>query len=523
VGQRLSPSSWVSPGLGADARDPADRKRKPSYLTIKRAVAAAVFLVVAALVVGVMARYWPSKQGGPQASGVAAISDKSIAVLPFTDMSEKKDQEYFADGMAEEIIDLLVKVPGLKVISRTSSFQFKGKTEDLRSIGTQLGVAYVLEGSIRKSGDRLRVTAQLINSGDGTHLWSQTLDRDLSDVLKMQDEIAASIVRALQIQVSYGLVSRPALRSTEAYTLFLQGLNAINRYDQQGFEQAASYFQRALDLDPMFANAAAGMAVAYDNLGEYGYVPAAVAFERARRAAELALKLDPNHAIAHAMLGNIHVVYDWDWAAAEQEFKFALDLVPNDAFILLLAGQQRLIVGRWDDALKLLNAALELDPLNPSFYFELNMVQLRRGRLSEADAAIRRTLEISPTFNFAHSAHGFVLLGRNEPQAALTEMQKEPIEGARVAGSAICYFALGRKTDSNAALALWLKGANDFPYTTATVYAFRGESDEAFKWLDRAYAQKDARLPFIKGEPTLKNLDGDPRYKAFLKKMNLPE
>src|SRR5258708_31618836 len=209
VGQRLAPSSWVSPGLGTDARDPADRKRKPSYLTMRRVVAAAAFLVVTALVVGITVRYWPSKQGGPQAPVFAAISDKSIAVLPFVDMSEKKDQEYFGDGMAEEIIDLLVRIPGLKVIGRTSSFQFKGKTGDLRSIATQLGVAYVLEGSVRQSGDRLRVTAQLIDSRDGTHLWSQTFDRDLGDVLKMQDEIAASIVRALQIQVSYGLVSMP--------------------------------------------------------------------------------------------------------------------------------------------------------------------------------------------------------------------------------------------------------------------------------------------------------------------------
>jgi TolB-like protein len=158
--QRLEPSCWVSPGLGTDVRNPAHRKRNLNYLTIKRLVAAAAFVVVAAVVVGVMVRYWPSKQGGSQARVVAAITEKSIAVLPFADMIEKKDQEYFADGMAEEIIDLLVKVPGLKVISRTSSFQFKGKNQDLQSIATQLGVAYVLQGSVRKSGDRLWVTAQ---------------------------------------------------------------------------------------------------------------------------------------------------------------------------------------------------------------------------------------------------------------------------------------------------------------------------------------------------------------------------
>ena len=179
AGQSLAPSSWVSSGFGTDVRDPADRIRKPSYLTIRRVVTAAVFLFVAAVVVGVMVRYWPSKQGSSQAPMVAPIAEKSIAVLPFTDMSEKKDHEYFADGMAEEIIDLLVKIPGLIVISRTSSFQFKGQIQDLRNIGTKLGVAYVLQGSVRKSGDGLRVTAQLINSKDETHLWSQTYDRQL--------------------------------------------------------------------------------------------------------------------------------------------------------------------------------------------------------------------------------------------------------------------------------------------------------------------------------------------------------
>jgi TolB-like protein/Flp pilus assembly protein TadD len=525
VGQRLSPSSWVSPGLGTDVRDPADRKPRSHYLVIKRMVVGAVLLVVAALVVGVLVRYWPSKQGVSQAPVIAAISDKSIAVLPFTDMSEKKDQEYFADGMAEEIIDLLVKIPGLKVIGRTSSFQFKGKNEDLRSIGTQLGVAYVLEGSVRKSGDHLRLTAQLINTKDGAHLWSQTYDRDLSDVLKMQDEIAAGLVRALQLEViDYLIISRPTLRSGEAYSLFLQGLHAVDRYDQQGFEQAASYFQRALDLDPLFAPGAVGIAIAYDNLAEFLMMPPAVAFEKARHGAELALKLDPNLAVAHAMLANIHNVYDWDWPAGDREIRMARTLAPNDSFILLLAGEQSQILGHWDDALQLMNTSLELDPLNPSAYEVLSFIQIRRGRLAEAEAAIRRTLEISPTYGFAHYNLGVVLLVRGKPELALAESLKEPDERTRLLGSAIAYFALGRKTDSDAALTRWMENtAKDSAFLTATIYAFRGESDEAFRWLDRAYAQKDATLAFIKGDPLLKKIEGDPRYKAFLKKMNLPE
>jgi TolB-like protein/Flp pilus assembly protein TadD len=456
---------------------------------------------------------------------VSAISDKSIAVLPFVDMSEKKDQEYFADGMAEEIIDLLVRIPGLKVISRTSSFQFKGKTADLRSIATQLGVAYVLEGSVRQSGDRLRVTAQLIDSRDGTHLFSQNYDRVLSDVLKMQDEIADTLVRALQIEMSSeGIASRPALRNTDAYTLYLQGQHAFDRFDQQGFEQAASYFQQALDLDPSLAIAASKLAAAYMVLGEWGFMPPAVAFEPARRAEELALKLDHNLADAHAGLGRIHGVYDWDWSAADRELKLAQALAPNDARILFVGALQSLSTGHWDEALKLVNASLTQDPLNPSGYFVLYQVQLRRGRSAEAEAAIRRTVAISPTFSRAHFYLGRVLLAHNQPEAALTEMQKEGDDATRLGGSAMAYFALRRKADSDEALAQMVKDqAKHNPFYIAQVYAFRGESDEAFNWLDRAYEQKDLSLSHIKGDVPFKTLESDPRYKAFLKKMNLPE
>jgi tetratricopeptide (TPR) repeat protein len=249
-----------------------------------------------------------------------------------------------------------------------------------------------------------------------------------------------------------------------------------------------------------------------------------VAFEQARRLAQQALRIEPNNVTAHALLGNIHLIYDWDWAAAESELKRARDLAPNDAVTLFLVGQQSRIVGRWDDAVKLMDAVLELDPLDPAGYEVLNFVQLRRGRLAEAEAAIRRTLEISPNFAFAHYSLGNVLVARGQGEAALTEFLKEPDERTRLIGSAIAYFALGAKEKSDKVLAQWMKSvASDFPYSTATVYAFRNEPDEAFKWLERAYAQKDARLPFIKGESLLKNIEGDPRYKAFLRKMNLPE
>jgi TolB-like protein/Tfp pilus assembly protein PilF len=489
----------------------------------KRAVivAAAVIGIGAAVATGF--HFWPPGSRGDQAPAVAAISDKSIAVLPFTDMSEKKDQEYFADGMAEEIIDLLVKIPGLKVISRTSSFQFKGKTEDLHSIGTQLGVAYVLQGSVRKSGDRLRVTAQLINSRDGAHVWSETYDRDLSDVLKMQDEIAIALVRALQIEVGADIVSRPALRNTEAYTLYLQGRHAVDRFDRQGEEQAISDFERVLELDPSFAPAELGLSDAYFVLGLNGFMPPAVAYEKARQASERALTLDPNSAFAHAQLGEIHRNYDWDWAAADRELKQALALAPADGNILFSASGLSVSMGRWDEALKQVNAALAQDPLNQPTYFSLSLIQERRGRLEEAEAAARRSLEVNPTAPFGHFLIGSMLLDRSQPESALTEFSKEIVDGARLAGSAMAYFALGRKADSDAALAQMIKGQANRPYLIARIYGFRGEQDKALKWLERAYEQKDSVLILVKGDPAFKKIEGDPRYKAFLRKMNLPE
>lgn len=490
----------------------------------KRVVFAAAVLVAVGSVVVFGLRYWSSNPPGAQA-GAAAMVDKSIAVLPFADMSEKQDQEYFADGMAEEIIDLLVKIPGLKVISRTSSFQFKGHGEDLRHVGKQLGVAYVLEGSVRKSADHLRVTAQLINSIEGTHLWSETYDRDLSDVLKMQDEIAVKVARALQIEVRVrdNLASRPALRNAEAYTLHLQAVHAFNRFDRQGFEKDESDERRALDLDPTFAEAAGGLAAAYQYGGQVGYLTSRVAFEKSRAAAELALKLNPNLAGVHAQLGIIYDGYQWDWPAADKEINLARGLAPNEPTVVFAAMRHSLILGRWDDALRLANTLQELDPLNSDSYFWLSTVQLGCGRLPEAEAAARRILEINPTYNGGPYTLGLVLLARNKPQEALVEMSKEQFDAARLIGTAMAYFALGARLESDAALRQMIKSYSAIPAGIAAIYAFRGESDDAFTWLDRAYEQKDSLLYRIKFTPEFNGVHADPRYTAFLKKMNLPE
>jgi TolB-like protein/DNA-binding winged helix-turn-helix (wHTH) protein/Tfp pilus assembly protein PilF len=473
-------------------------------------------------------KFWLSRRveaDHPTAAASTNVVDRSIAVLPFVDMSEKKDQEYFADGMAEEILDLLATIPALKVIGRTSSFQFKGKNEDLRAIGVKLGVAYVLEGSVRKSGNRVRVAAQLIGSKDGTHRWSGTYDRDMGDVLKLQEEIAAGLVRALQITIGAdSMQSRHALADPEGYNLYLRGRYALNRYDKDGFDEAARYFKQALELDPTSATTAAWLSWTFELQGEWGFAAPAVAFEQARRAAETALQRDPTLALPHVVLGGIHTSYDFDWAAADKELQQALALAPNDATATFLAARLSLDVGRWDEAITQLNAVLAQDPMSAAYYQVLDWIQARRRRLPEAETAARRVLEISPTYDSAHYYLGLVLIERGAREDALVEMEKETLTGGQLAGLAMAYYALGRKAESDAAIARMTKeqgNSNAFEITEA--YAIRGDRDQAFQWLERAYAQKESDLQYIKGDLPLKNLEGDPRYKALLRRMNLPQ
>ena len=300
----------------------------------RRLRTAALVVAGVGVAVALCLHFWTSKPiahtptAGANTPVRVPISDKSIAVLPFTDMSEKKDQEYFGDGMAEEILDILAKVPSLKVIGRTSSFQFKGQNQDLRTIGTSLGVAYVLEGSVRRSADRVRVTAQLIDARDGTHVWSETYDRPANDVLLMQGEIATTLSRSLEIGVG---ADRPQstrhLKSDAAYDLYLRGRYAAERGDADGFASGITYLRQAVDADPSFADAAVALALAYYDQAFMVVEPSGV-FELSRRTAESALKLNPKLGLAHAVLGGIHNDYDWAWDAADREFKQSIFLSP---------------------------------------------------------------------------------------------------------------------------------------------------------------------------------------------------
>jgi TolB-like protein len=455
----------------------------------------------------------------------ASISERSIAVLPFVDMSENKDQEYFADGMAEELLDVLVRIPPLKVIGRTSSFQFKGRNEDLRVIGSKLGVAYVVEGSVRKAGKRIRVTAQLIDTRSGAHLWADSYDRDFGDVLALQDQIATNIARALQLAV--GADDTPTsqtLRSTDAYTLYLRGRSA---YDSgtAGTREAQSYFEQALALDPSLLRAAEALAVAYAADVEDSYVPSDIGWRHVREAADKALQIDATSPIAHTLLGHMHGYYEYDWAAAEVELTKARASHSRNPLALAWAAGVASALGHRDQAMRLNDASLSTDPLSPDGWSGRADLLSKIGDIEGAEIAYRKCLEISPTWTEIHLYIGQMLLLRGRFEAALAETQLATPYDGRDINLAMIYHALGRKSASDVALARLMREYGDlWPQNIAQVYAYRGEAAQAFEWFEKAYAaRKVGLLPLLRDDPTTVRLRTDPRRNALLRKMNLPE
>jgi TolB-like protein/Flp pilus assembly protein TadD len=455
------------------------------------------------------------------------VSDKSVAVLPFTDMSEKHDQEYFGDGMAEEILDLLAKSPGLRVPARTSSFYFKGKSEDIPTIARRLSVANVLEGSVRKSGSHVRVTVQLVRADNGYHLWSETYDRTLDDLFKVQDEIAGEVVKALKISLDPTATPRAVpTNSAEAHRLFLQAQFLLYHGSRDSPKRAARYYQQAIDLDPHFAEAWAGLSRALNAGGQGTGQGTDQVRELASHAADRAVALDPKLAAAHVALGDIRYELDWDWAAANSEYEIARSLDPDDPHALNGAGLIAAVHGHLADALSLFERAAARDPLNPWTYYSIGGIYYAMGRFPESLAATRKAAELDSTSEGVHATFAWVLLAAGRKNDALTEIEKETDAAFRAIALARTYIKLGRRSDADAALAeVEQKFAADQPYSIAELHALRGESDQAFSWLNRAYQQRDSSMisvPQITVDPDMRNLHGDPRWEAFLRKMKLP-
>jgi TolB-like protein len=472
-------------------------------------------------------KLWVAKRSATEQPWTATTntSDKSIAVLPFADMSEKKDQEYFADGMAEEILDILAKIPRLTVVGRTSSFQFKGRTEDLRKIGEKLGAAYVVEGSVRKAGDRIRVTAQLIDTQSGNHLWSQSYDKDYGNVLTLQDEIATAIARALQLTV--GARDARPLRdehATEAYTLYLRGRLALDMFGASSLLEAQSAFQQALQLDPTLLPAAEGLALTYLNRGlNENDISGREAWEQARSAARKALQISANSSSAHGVLGYVAGMQDFDWTTAETEFRTALALNPNDVDTLTNAAALAAMHGDIDQAMRRINTSLVLDPLNPNTHQVRGMILYLTHDYSAAEAALQKSIAINPEIDGSHLTLAYIHLVNSRWEAALKEFTADPESSSKDIGLALVDHALGKKKESDAALARVVEEVGSiWAYGIGCIHAYRGERDQAFEWLEKSRAARDGDLFFVRGEPLLAPLHDDPRWAALMKSMNLP-
>jgi TolB-like protein/DNA-binding winged helix-turn-helix (wHTH) protein/Flp pilus assembly protein TadD len=486
--------------------------------------------VAIALVWFLAVKVWIPKQIAqerPVTATAALISEKSLAVLPFVDMSEKKDQEYFADGMAEEIIDLLAKVPNLRVPARTSSFYFKDKPTKVPEIARELGVAHVLEGSIRRSGNQIRVTAQLIRADNGYHLWSETYDRKLDDIFKIQDEIAGAVVKALKVSLLIDALPRATpTSSTEAYTLYLQAISmGKNHPTRLSVSKAVDYLQQAVKLDAKFAPAWAILSrLLVDEVAKFGVLPREQGREQALRAAETAVGLDSKLPEAHIAIGKILYQFDWDWSAAEAEFGKARDLDPGNGDALRWSGYVATTLGRLDDALRLAQQSIAVDPLYEYNYVGAAKVYLALGRIHEAEAAYRKAIDLNTADAIPHIGLADTFLARGEPAPALAEMQQVSLDDGQTIGLAIVYHAMGRKRESDAVMVeAEMKHPKDNIIGIAAAHAYRGETDQAFAWLNRAFQERDTRIVLIKTDPYLKSLVADPRYKALLRKMNLPE
>jgi TolB-like protein/DNA-binding winged helix-turn-helix (wHTH) protein len=459
--------------------------------------------------------------GDLPAPGAASLSPAhSIVVLPFLDMSEKKDQEYFSDGLSEELIALLGKTRGLRVIPRTSSFYFKGRAETLEEIAAKLRVANVLEGSVRRSGTRLRVTAQLIRADTSEQLWSETYDRDLHDVFKVQDEIAGAVVAALQLKLAAGQQGASSYRTSnpEAHNHYLLGRQFFERGTIDGFRRAAEAYRKAVDLDPNYAAAYAGLAVASsyaaDQTGDTAEQEAAMA------AAEKAVALAPGEAGGYAVRGYMRLRRTWDWSGAKSDFEKALTLDADDSTLQWQYAALQGALGRMPEAVAAARKATELDPLSAAAWTFSSLYLIESRQFAAAHDAVGRLFEIAPQAPQALDYMAFLqLLEGHASQARDTFGQLKDL-----AGIAMAEHTLGHPKESQQALDQYLAIAGDAgAYGLAEIYAWRGERDKAFKWLDRAYQQHNSDFYDFRNDVAITLLRGDPRFGAMLRKMKLPE
>ncbi len=451
----------------------------------------------------------------------AISNENSIAVLPFVNMSSDPEQEFFSDGLSEELLNLLAKIPELKVTSRSSAFSFKGQNVDIPTVAKKLGVAHVLEGSVRKAGNKVRITAQLIRADSDVHMWSETYDRELDDVFAIQDEIAQAVVSALQIKL-LGEVPTARATDTAAYTFYLQGKHFNSLTTEEGYQSADDAYRKAITIDPEYAQAWAGLSFTLRNQANWSYIDLHEGTEAARQAAHQALELDSTLAEAWSALALIQVIYDWDWEQARGTILTALQYGPRHSDALQNAASIFRYIGLHDQAVDFARRAVETDPLSRSALRSLGITYWGVGLHAEARGTYQRMLELYPEHVDMHAfiANSYMLDGM--PEEGLHEVAKEE-HGMWInfAGSMI-FHSLGRYEEAGLALqqykAQYPSGAD---YQIATIYAWHGKPDQAFNWLEIAFENRDGGIAQLLADPFIVSLHSDPRWEPLLQKVGL--
>jgi len=450
------------------------------------------------------------------------IADKSIAVLPFVNMSNDPEQEYFSDGISEEILNTLAKIPQLKVAGRTSAFSFKGKNEDIRTIGQKLNVKMVLEGSVRKAGNQMRITAQLLNVDDGFHLWSETYDKDIEDVFAVQEDIARRIGEKLRLQIRESIPKKSKPQNMEAYEMFLKGSFFFKR-GALVTEKAMQYFQKAVELDPDYAEAWAYIGETYLHFAGYNLISTADGYAKARNAAEKAIELNPFEARAHKVLAYVNLFFDWNWQAAQQEYEKAISfgLSEQNEFITYY---YIFLKGDFDRAIQISKEMLETDPLHVVNHFQLGVCYYFAQRFEEALQTFNNAIELEPSYSDGYQWKGLVLayLGKYEQAVPVMEKALELSQGRGLAklDMLAVKILMGKKEE---ALQEIKAGEYIDAMDAARLYAMLKMPDKASTWLEKGYRQHSVMMVTLKNFWVWDPLRNDPRFIEIYKRMNFPE
>src|SRR6266498_3940005 len=483
-----------------------------------------IYVVVIAAAISIALFFLGRYTAGNTASAARTeLPAKSIAVLPFVDLSQAKDQEYFCDGISEEILDALAKVEGLRVVARTSSFSFKGKNADVAEIAQKLNAQTVLEGSLRREGNRIRITAQLINARDGFHIWSDTFERELQGVFAVQDQITRAIVEALKVKLAVAPPAR-GQQNPEAYDLYLQGLYFSNKSDEPSLRKSLSLFQQALDKDPNFARAWTGIAKAWLWLAD-AYVRPLDAYPKVKEAASRALALDERDAEAHCYLGETKRILDRDLASEEVELKRALEIDPNSAPAHLFRSVINSAQGKLEEGVKEIQQAEKLDPLSPTIYSFAVGIYLAANRIDDAVSAGKRTVQIDPNYVYFDPALADAYREKGDFEKAVALYEKaQAVTHFPSAGLAITYAKMGQQDDAHRVLDQLIQKSREqyvAADSIATVYAALNEKDEAFRWLDRAVEEHSAPAASFVFHPQFRGLRSDPRFAALVRRIGI--